>query len=106
MKVDRCPVCKRRMTRSNPQNARYWALIHAMSHKIKAHGHTYSPEVWHTWAKSRFLGCDDVTLPSKRVISIPRSTTSLDVAEFAEYMTQVEVFANEHNCYLEDEAFS
>ena len=101
----RCPACKRLLRRSNPQNSRYWLLLHAMSTRIKAHGKTYSAEVWHVFVKSKFLGCDDITLPNKRTIAIPKSTANLDVAEFNEFMGKVEAFANEHNCWLEDEAF-
>ncbi len=104
MKVDRCPTCRRRLTRSHPQNARYWLLLHKMSESIKAHGQTYSADTWHVWAKSKFLGCTDTVLPNKKVVSIPRSTASLDVAEFADYMTALEAWANERNCYLEDMA--
>lgn len=104
--TDRCPACKRKYRRSHPQNSRYWAILHAMSDRIKPQGQTYSADTWHLWAKSRFLGCDDVKLPSGKVLSIARSTADLDVAEFSNYMEQVEAFANERGCFLEDEAFA
>ncbi len=102
MKVDRCPTCKRKIKRSNDANRRYWALLHVMSEKINAHGGGYSADVWHWWAKSKFLGCDDIRLPNKKVLSIPKSTADLDTAEFNDYMTQVEAFANERGAYLVD----
>ena len=100
MKIARCPTCKRRMTRSNPANARYWALLHLLSEKLQKGA--YSAEQWHLWARSKFLGCEDFILPNGKPLSIPKSTAVLDVAEFGEFMTAVEAWANEHNCWLED----
>jgi len=101
-KVDRCPTCKRRLTRSSEANRRYWALLHALAGKLRPKGQEYSAETWHLYCKSRFLGADDQTLPSGRVITIPHSTAQLDSTGFAEYMTKVEAFANERGCFLED----
>lgn len=106
MKPERCPHCKRRYKRSGHQNARLWSLYHAMADHIRPLGVAYSPDSWHLWSKSKFLGCDDVTLPSGKTISIPRSTADLDVAEFNDYMGRVEAFANERGAFLEDAEFA
>jgi NinB protein. len=90
------------MKRSTEANRRYWMLLHLMAEKLKPGGQEFSAEVWHTWAKSKFLGCDDVKLPTGKVLSIPRSSADLDTAEFSEFMTQIEVFANERDVWLED----
>lgn len=105
-KADRCPTCKRRIRRSTEANRRYWALLHAMSERIKPQGATYSADSWHLYCKSKFLGCDDHKLPGGRVLTIARSTADLDTGEFNDYMTQVEAFANERGAFLEDEVFS
>jgi hypothetical protein len=103
MKVDRCPTCKRRMTRSQPQNARYWALLHLLSDKLQPQGKVYSVESWHNYCKSRFLGCDEFPMPTGKTMIIPKSSANLDVAEFGEFMDKVEAWANtDHNIYLED----
>ena len=102
MKVERCPSCKRRITRNNEQNRRLWALNFAVAEKLKPQGKMYSADQWHTYFKSRFLGCDETLLPGGKQIIIPRSTADLDVAEFGDYMDKVEAWANEHGCYLED----
>lgn len=91
------------MSRSNQQNARYWALLHVIADNIKPDGLTFSAEVWHLEFKRRFLGCEDFTLPSGRVMPIPKNSSDLDVAAFGDYMTQVEAFANERGAFLEDE---
>jgi hypothetical protein len=100
VKPDRCPTCKRLLRRSNPQNARYWALLHKIAHKIL--GGEYNVESWHHYLKSEFLGCNDVMLPSRKVLTIPNSTAGLDVAEFNDYMTKVEAWAAERDVYLDD----
>lgn len=106
MRLERCPTCKRRMTRSFNANRRYWALLHVMAETLKPQGQIFSAETWHTWAKSKFLGCDDVKLPSGKVLAIPRTTATLDTAAFNNYMTAVEAWANQHGCYLEDGVFA
>lgn len=102
MKIERCPHCHQRLRRSNPQNARYWVLLHAMSEKLRPGGNQFSAETFHVWAKSKFLGCVDYRLPSGKTMTIPRSTADLDAAEFSEFMTRVEEFANNAGVFLED----
>lgn len=102
MKPDRCPTCKRRMKRSHPQNARYWLLLHVIAEQLKPNKTAYSADQWHEFFKSRFLGCREVNLPDGETLQIPHSSAALDVAEFADYMTQVEAWASERDVYLED----
>lgn len=102
--ITRCPHCGQKRRRSNPANARYWLLLHMMADKLKPSGVAYSPETWHTWAKSRFLGCDEVKLPNGKVFQIPRSSADLSTEDFAEYMVKVEQFAAERDVYLDMEA--
>ncbi len=102
MKSTRCPTCHRLQKRSHPQNALYWSLLHMIAEKVKPGGLSYSADVWHTYCKSRWLGCDDIALPNGKVLSQPRSTASLDVAEFGDYFTQVSAWAAERGVYLED----
>lgn len=102
MRTDRCPTCKRRLTRSSEANRRYWALLHAMAEKIKPRGQTFSADAFHIWAKSKWLGCTDTVLPSGKTMTQPNSTASLDVGQFGDYLTAVEAWANEHGVFLED----
>lgn len=102
MQLDRCPSCKRRLTRSSESNRKYWALLHVMAEKMHPGKQTFSADTFHLWAKSRFLGCTDHVLPNGKTLTIPNSTASLDQLQFNEYLTQVEAFANEHGCWLED----
>ena len=98
----RCPTCHRLERRSNPQNARYWLLLHLIAEKLKPEGAEYSAESFHLYFKSRYIGCDDIRLPNGKIISIPKSSADLDVGEFAEYMTKIECFAQERGIYMED----
>jgi hypothetical protein len=79
-----------------------WALYHAAADKLRPQGQTFSAEQYHVYFKSRFLGCDDVKLPSGRIITIPRSSADLDTSAFNDYMTQVEADLNARGVYLED----
>ena len=98
----RCPACHRRLRRSNQANARLWLLYHALSDKLPIAGKTYSADSWHLYCKSKFLGCTDTKLPNGKVITVPNSTSGLDTAEFNDYMTKVEVWAGEHEVYLDE----
>jgi hypothetical protein len=76
-----------------------------MSEVIQPKGVVYSAETWHLWAKSKFLGCDEAKMPNGKTLLLPKSTADLDVGEFNDYMTAVEAWANERDCYLEDGVF-
>ncbi len=95
-KLTRCPTCGRRETRSTPQNAAYWALLHEMAEQLKPQGKVYTAEVWHEYFRQRFLGAEDVVLPNGKTVVRSMSTTELDIDEFSDYLTQVQVWAVEH----------
>ena len=97
---DRCPTCGRKHKRSNPANAYYWLLLHKIAEREWS-GSKYSAEQFHTYYKSRFLGCDDVTMPNGKTLSIPRSSADMDVAEFGEYFDKVQADAAERGVYLD-----
>lgn len=73
-----------------------------MSNKLRPGGQVYSPQQYHLWAKQRFLGCTDYTVPGGKVLTLPNSSADLDTAEFNDFMTAVEAFANEQGCYLDE----
>lgn len=62
----------------------------------------YSPDTWHLYFRQAYLGCDDIMLPNGQVLTIPRSTTDTDVAEFNDYLGQIEAWAAERDAYLPD----
>ena len=99
--LDRCPTCHRKHKRGNAVNALYWALLHRMAARPWG-GQHYSPSSFHAYYASKFLGCDDVRLPNGVTLSIPRSTSALDVDEFGRYLDQVQADCAERGVYLED----
>ena len=99
----RCKTCHRLFKRSNPANARYWLLLHLISEKVRPENQTYSPESFHTYFKSKYLGMEEIKMPNGKVAQYPKSSANLDVAEFADFMTKVEIWAQEREVYLEDE---
>ena len=99
--TDRCPTCHRRYKRSTQANAMLWALYHAMAQREWG-GQHYSAEAFHRYYASKFLGCDDVRLPDGNTVTIPRSTSALDVDEFGKYLDQVQADCAERGVYLED----
>lgn len=98
----RCPSCGRKFRRSNPANARYWLLVHTIAERVRPEGNGYSAEQWHTYFKSRYLGCEDMKLPNGKTIVVPQSSAGLDVVEFATFMERVEAWAAERDVYLAD----
>lgn len=100
--IARCPTCHQRIRRSNEANRRYWALLHAVAEGVKPEGSEYSAEVWHNYFKLKYLGGDDVRLPDGKVIVRPNSSAELDKSAFADYMTQIEAWANERGVFLDE----
>ena len=99
---DRCPSCGRKQRRSPPANAYYWSLLHEIAEKVQPSGEAYSADTWHQYAKSRWLGADDMKLPNGKTLTMPRSTANLSVDEFNDYVTKVEAWAAERGVYLAD----
>jgi hypothetical protein len=100
---DRCPTCKRQIKRSNAANSRYWLVLNLASEKVKPNGVQYPPETWHHYYKLKFLGGNDVTLPSGKVIVVPKSSAELPKDEFHQYVTMVEHDVNENGAYLDEQ---
>lgn len=73
-----------------------------MADSIKPAGEVYTPETWHTWAKSRFLGCDEIRLPNGKTLQVPKSSADLSTEEFNALMENVEHFANERGVFMDD----
>lgn len=100
--VDRCPKCGRKQRRTNQANARYWLLLHKASESLKPQGQSYAAETFHVYYKMKFLGADDVKLPSGKVVVMPKSSAELAKDEFHEYAEKVEADLNERGVYLDE----
>lgn len=98
----RCPKCGRPPKRSSQANRRYWELLHAISDGVKVNGEHFAAKVWHEYCKERFLGADEMRLPNGKSRLIVRSTADLEVPDFNDYMTRVEVWASERGVWLDE----
>ncbi len=83
-------VTEHKSKRSIEQNKRYWAVLQQISEQAFLEGVCYGTDAWHEYFKRKFIGCVD--LPDGG--SLGQSSTSLTVAEFADYMTKVEACAS------------
>ena len=97
----KCPTCGYAQRRSNQANRRYWKLLDCISQGIKLEDGLHSPKTWHIYLKLKFIGADDLRLPSGEVITQPKSSADLDIAQFHVYSEQVEAWASEYGVYLD-----
>lgn len=88
-----------RKARSVEQNRRYWALLTEIA-ATQVQGQRFITESWHEYFKGRFIGKEEVKLPNGEIFNRPISTTTLDVMQFGEYMTQIEAWAAQHGILL------
>ncbi len=87
--------------RTAAQNRFYWALLTACSEQLV--GGRYSQEIWHQWAKSRFLGSEMIELPNGQLKEVEASTTELNTESFTNYVEQILAYALEKGLIWTDE---
>lgn len=92
-----------RRARSSEQNKRYWALVGEIAAQ-PVRGQRFVADAWHEYFKGKFIGKEEIKLPNGEIFNRPISTTTLDVLQFGEYMTQVEAWAAEHGILLGEAA--
>ncbi len=80
--------------RSIEQNRRYWAALNEIAGQVRIDGRQHKPDTWHEFYKARFLPCETAWICGQ-LVSVPESTTTLTVREFAQYMTQIEAHATQ-----------
>jgi hypothetical protein len=82
-------VSEYKAKRTTAQNARYFALLQAISEQVKPDDKSFDTEIWHEAFKEQFAPREEG--PNGRLI--PMSTARMSVEEFNKYMTEVEVHA-------------
>ena len=75
--------------RSGDQNRYYWQRLNEIAEQAWVGGKQFSADSWHEFFKRQMIGSEE--LPHGGTVGI--STTSLSVAEFAEYVGKVETYA-------------
>lgn len=75
--------------RSAAQNRRYWAILNEIGENAYVGGKRFSSEAWAEFFKRKFIGFEET--PSGDSVGI--STTTLNTAEFTDYMDRIEAYA-------------
>lgn len=80
--------------RNNEQNKRLWGYLYkTIAEQAWVDGRQFSKEVWHEHFARMFGVCEEMILPDGEIITRRKSTTEMSVGEFADFMTQIEVYA-------------
>lgn len=83
-------VQEHKARRNTDQNRLYWKRLNDIAAAAWIGGKQYSAEVWHEQFKRQFIGMEALPDGSKTGLS----TTTLSVADFADYITQIEAYAS------------
>ena len=80
-----------KMKRTKAQNRRYWGngVLKQVAEQAVVNGKQFSADVWHEFAKRKFLGV--IELPDGGVVAV--SSTNLTTEEFSDYCSKVEAWA-------------
>lgn len=95
--------CKVRVgpeSRSLSQNSLYWQWLGDMAKWFTSKGHEIDKDKLHDLMRHQFLGYEDRSFGKVKIPQQLRSTTDLDKAEMAEYMTLVDQWAADKGCLL------
>lgn len=82
-------VTEHKSKRNTQQNKLIWVVLNQIASNAWVNGKQFSAEAWHEFFKRKFIGCNE--LPNGQTLGI--STTTLDIAAFAEYVTQIQAYA-------------
>jgi hypothetical protein len=80
--------------RNAQQNKFYWgAVLKQISEAAWVEGKQYDKDTWHEFFARRFGILDELTLPDGEIITRRKSTASMSVGEFSEYLDAVQSYA-------------
>ena len=85
-------IVERKSKRSIEQNKRYWAMLREISAVYWVDKKQFSDQVWHEYFSGQFIGFNEIVLPGGEKRNQSISTTTLNVAEFGDYMTRIESY--------------
>jgi len=83
-------VSEYKAKRSTEQNKYYWSILNQIAGEAWINGKQFSADAWHELFKRQFIGIEELPNGDKAGIS----TTSLNVGEFAGYLSEVERYAS------------
>jgi hypothetical protein len=84
-------------SRTNAQNAFYWALLQSISEQVMPGGKSHSRDTWHIYFKTLFLPGRMIELPNGELIEQEPSTTGMNKEQFSEYVERVTAWAMDHS---------
>ena len=87
--------------RSAAQNRFYWALLQACSEQLA--NARFDRDVWHEWAKGRYLDGRVVELPCGSIKELEPTTTDLSTEEFSDFVEQILAYALDKGLIWTDE---
>ena len=79
--------------RNTEQNKRLHAVLQEIADKAWVNGRQYDMETWKEFFKCKLIGSEEIAMPDGSVIQRGLSTTTLNVHEFADFMTNIEQYA-------------
>ena len=88
-------VSEHRAKRTTVQNKLYWVTLRDIAANAWVNGKQFDDETWHEHFKRLLLGVEEVALPSGEVLTRGISTTTLSIAEMADYIDRVADYAVE-----------
>lgn len=88
--------------RTKQQNRRGHSIVQVIADQVwlpDANGQMrqFSKDAWYEELKLRFLGYEEMRLPSGEVLKIPVSTADLSTVEHAQWMLNIEMLGNQYN---------
>jgi hypothetical protein len=86
-------VTEHKKQRSVVQNKRLHAMLADIAEAAYVNGSQYSQEAWKEYYRRKFIGAEEVRFPDGAMQERGISTTTLSVAEFADFMSRIEAHA-------------
>lgn len=86
------------------QNAMYWAVVDEVTEQMPSHGFGHvSKRGWDKFFRVEFLGIESDEINGK-IYESPKEHKDLGVHDFADYLTQVIKWADEHEIQMQEKA--
>lgn len=95
-------VRKHKKKRTLEQNKRYHAVCSEIAEQLYVDGRQYDTDTLKEFFKRMFIGSTEGTMPDGHTVQYGISTTTLDVGAFANFMTQIDVWASNHAIIFEE----
>ena len=86
-------VAEHRARRTGEQNRFYWRALGDIAANAWVDGRQYDAESWHEHFKRTLLGVEEAVLPGGEVLTRGISTTTLSIAEMADYIDRITAYA-------------